>query len=46
MRIERTMLTLLVDDSMLDDVIKLTVPTIDGDKAILINVNVPKFEYV
>ena len=39
-------LTLLVDDSMLDDVIKLTVPTIDGDKAILINVNVPKFEYV
>ena len=39
-------LTLLVDDSMLDDVIKLTVPTIDGDNAILINVNVPKFEYV
>ena len=39
-------LTLLVDDSMLDDVIKLTVPTIDGDKAILININVPKFEYV
>ena len=39
-------LTLLVDDSMLDDVIRLTVPTIEGDEAILINVNVPKFEYV
>ena len=40
-------LTLLIDENLLDNTIKLTVPTIDDDNETdLITVNIPKFEYV